>query len=81
VFYKQILVWVRKFQCLVSKRNKREVKVLRNYVANFLKYTLTDLMVLNKGVSYAVYYPQSNLDMMCAMESLVLKLFPERNGI
>lgn len=32
-------------------------------------------MVLNKGMRYAVSYSHSNLDMLCAMESLVLKLF------
>jgi len=80
VFYKQKLVLVRKFQCLVSQRNKMELKVLGNIVVNCSKYTLTDskLVVLNKGMSYAVSYPQSNLDIMYALESLVLKLFPAK---
>jgi len=80
VFYKQMLVLVWKFQWLVSQRNKMEVKVLGNFVVNCSTYTLTDskLVVLNKGMSYAVSYPHSNLDMMCTLESLVLKLFPAK---
>ena len=34
--------------------------------------------MLNKGMSYSVSYPHSNLDMMCGMESLVLNLFPAK---
>jgi len=80
VFYKQKLVLVRKFQCLVSQRNKMEVKVLVSFVVNCSKNTLTDskLVVLNKDMSYAVSYPHSNLDMLCTLESFVLKLFPTK---
>jgi hypothetical protein len=42
VFYKQKLMLVRKFQCLVSQRNEMEVKVLGNFVVNCSKYALTD---------------------------------------
>jgi hypothetical protein len=52
------------------------VSASNKFVQNLSEHTVTDAeeAVLMKGLNFSMTYPHSNLDMACAVESVVSKL-------
>jgi hypothetical protein len=79
VFNKQKGIHIRKFSMLKNQHDKvrsTPVPVSKKFVLNLSEYVLTDSeeSVLLKGLNFALANPVSNLDMACAVESVVSKL-------
>lgn len=69
-----IHVW--KFSLLNNQHNKvlpASASYSKKIILNLLRHVLTDSeeAVLMKGLNYAIGNPHSNLDMTCAVESVV----------
>jgi hypothetical protein len=63
--------------------NTNPASASKKFILILSKYVLTDTeeAVLMKGFNFLVTNPHSNLDMACAVESVVSKLPQTRHGI
>jgi hypothetical protein len=79
IFNKQKGIHIRKFSILKSRHDKVEsnpATVPKKFVLNLSEHVLTDHeeSVLMKGLNFAIVNLHYNLDMACAVESVVSKL-------
>jgi hypothetical protein len=78
VFQKQKSLRIKKFQCLLSKKNTIELRPSEKFVINCVKSTMSDseLALLNKGMNYSVSFTHSNLGLTCTGDSSASNLTP-----
>jgi hypothetical protein len=79
MFNKQRATHILKFSKLKGQQKRVPATApieSKKFVLNLSKHVLTDSeeAVLQKGLNFPVRYPQSNLDMACAVESVIPKL-------
>jgi hypothetical protein len=79
ILHKQKVIHIHKFSLLNNQNNKvlcTTTSDSKKFILNLSRHVLADY----EGLNFAVTYPQSNLDMACAVESIVLKL-PQTLGM
>jgi hypothetical protein len=83
LFKKQKQTYIRKFSVLNTQENRpTPVSASNKFILSLSEHILTDSekAVLMKGLNFSVTYSHSNLDMACAVESVVSKL-PQTLGM